>query len=245
MHDTELLILILLVAFPALSVLARAIDMPYPILLVLGGLLLGFVPGLPAPELEPDLVLVIFLPPLLYVAAFFADLRDLRANLRPISLLVGRARAVDRGARSPWSRACCSTAVGGGVRARRHPRPDRPDRRDGDHAAARGAAPAGQRHRGREPGQRRHRARRLPRGGRCGDRRVVLALARRRSSSSSASPAASLVGLAVGWLVAEVRARVDDVPTEVTISLFTGYAAYLPAEQLHVSGVLAAVTAGI
>ena len=87
MHDTELLLLILLVAIPALSVLARAIDTPYPILLVLAGLLLGFVPGLPAPELEPDLVLVIFLPPLLYVAAFFADLRDLRANLRSISLL--------------------------------------------------------------------------------------------------------------------------------------------------------------
>ena len=43
------------------------------------------------------------------------------------------------------------------------------------------------------------------------------------------------VGLVVGWLIAQVRARIDDTPTEVTISLFTGYAAYLPAEQLHVS----------
>src|SRR4051812_44870216 len=53
------------------------------------------------------------------------------------------------------------------------------------------------------------------------------------------------VGLIVGKLIVEARRRIDDVPTEVTISLFTGYAAYLPAEQLHVSGVIAAVTAGI
>src|SRR5829696_8125579 len=86
-HDSEVLILILLIALPGLSVISRQIDVPYPILLVLGGLALGLMPGLPSPELEPDLVLVIFLPPLLYVAAFFADLRDLRANARPISLL--------------------------------------------------------------------------------------------------------------------------------------------------------------
>ena len=61
--------------------------MPYPILLVLGGLALGAVPGIPDVELEPDLVLVLFLPPLLYSAAFFSSLRDLRANLRPISML--------------------------------------------------------------------------------------------------------------------------------------------------------------
>jgi len=53
------------------------------------------------------------------------------------------------------------------------------------------------------------------------------------------------IGLAVGWLIGKIRARVEDIPTEITISLFTGYAAYLPAEQLGVSGVLAAVTAGI
>ena len=56
-------------------------------LLVCGGLLLGFVPGLPHVELAPDIVLVAILPPLLYSAAFFTGLRDLRANLRPISLL--------------------------------------------------------------------------------------------------------------------------------------------------------------
>jgi hypothetical protein len=50
-------------------------------------LALGFVPGMPDVELEPDLVLVIFLPPLLYSAAFFSDLGSLRADLRPVSML--------------------------------------------------------------------------------------------------------------------------------------------------------------
>jgi len=53
------------------------------------------------------------------------------------------------------------------------------------------------------------------------------------------------IGLVVGFLVAEVRRRLEDPPIEITISLFTGYAAFLPAEQLGLSGVLAAVTAGI
>jgi monovalent cation/hydrogen antiporter len=54
---------------------------------VLGGLALGFVPGMPELELPPDLVLIAFLPPLLYSAAFFTSLRDLRLNVRPIGLL--------------------------------------------------------------------------------------------------------------------------------------------------------------
>jgi CPA1 family monovalent cation:H+ antiporter len=53
------------------------------------------------------------------------------------------------------------------------------------------------------------------------------------------------VGLIVGWIIRQLRSRLDDPPTEITISLFTGYAAYLPAERLELSGVLAAVTAGI
>src|SRR6476659_7901779 len=61
--------------------------LPPPLLFVTGGLLLGFVPGLPHIELAPDLVLVAILPPLLYSTAFFTGLRDLRANVRPIGLL--------------------------------------------------------------------------------------------------------------------------------------------------------------
>ena len=84
-------ILVLLAAVAALATLANRIDIPYPILLVLGGLVLGFVPELvpafPRVELEPDVVFLLFLPPLLYVSALFTSWRDFRANLRPISLL--------------------------------------------------------------------------------------------------------------------------------------------------------------
>jgi NhaP-type Na+/H+ or K+/H+ antiporter len=80
-------ILILLVAVAALATLANKTKVPYPILLVLGGLVLGFVPGLPRIELHPEVVFLLFLPPLLYVSAIFTSWRDFRADLRLISLL--------------------------------------------------------------------------------------------------------------------------------------------------------------
>src|SRR5262249_60652888 len=58
-----------------------------PILLVIGGLCLGMLPGLPPVILSPDLVFLVFLPPILWAAAYFTSLRDFRDNLRPISLL--------------------------------------------------------------------------------------------------------------------------------------------------------------
>src|SRR3712207_6786655 len=78
-----------MVAVAGLSVLARMVRVPYPILLVLGGLVIGFVPGMPEVTLPPELVLVAFLPPLLYWSGFFASPRDLRADARTISLLAG------------------------------------------------------------------------------------------------------------------------------------------------------------
>jgi CPA1 family monovalent cation:H+ antiporter len=53
------------------------------------------------------------------------------------------------------------------------------------------------------------------------------------------------IGLAVGYVVAEIRRRIDDTPTELTISLLTAYAAFIPADELGLSGVLAAVTTGL
>src|SRR5213083_884155 len=76
----DLVLLALLVAIAALLVLA-------PVLLVLGGLVLGFVPGIQTITLPPDVVLVAVLPPLLYSAAFYTSLRDLRQNIIPISAL--------------------------------------------------------------------------------------------------------------------------------------------------------------
>ena len=84
--QAEFLIAALLVAVAGLSALARRLGIPYPIVLVIGGALLGFVPGLPEVNLDPDVVLVVFLPPLLYSAAFFANLGDLRQTCAPISL---------------------------------------------------------------------------------------------------------------------------------------------------------------
>src|SRR3954449_9863524 len=86
MHQAELLIVGLLVGVAGLSALARRLSIPYPIVLVVGGALFGFVPGMPEVHLDPEVVLVIFLPPLLYGAAFFANLNDMRSNLRGLTL---------------------------------------------------------------------------------------------------------------------------------------------------------------
>jgi monovalent cation/hydrogen antiporter len=83
----ELVIFGLLVAVAGFVVLSGILKVPYPILLVVGGLALSLLPGLPTLELPPNLVLMIFLPPLLYSAAFFSSPCDLRANFRPIAFL--------------------------------------------------------------------------------------------------------------------------------------------------------------
>ena len=86
MHEIESLIF-LLAAAALLAQLARVLKVPYPILLVLGGLVMGFVPGLPNIEIPPEVIFVAFLPPLLNSAAFSSSPLDLRAQLRPIVLL--------------------------------------------------------------------------------------------------------------------------------------------------------------
>jgi NhaP-type Na+/H+ or K+/H+ antiporter len=77
----------LLTAAAILAQLARVLRVPYPVLLVLGGLAMGFVPGLPDVEIPPEVIFVAFLPPLLNAAAFSSSPLDLRAQLRPIVLL--------------------------------------------------------------------------------------------------------------------------------------------------------------
>ena len=85
--EQDLQLLGILVALGGLLVLAPVLRLPLPILLVAGGIGLGFVPGLPDVVLSPDIVLVAVLPPLLYSGAFFTSLRDLRINRRPIAFL--------------------------------------------------------------------------------------------------------------------------------------------------------------
>jgi Kef-type K+ transport system membrane component KefB len=90
MTTTITLVLGLLVATVVFASLATRLQVPYAILLVLGGALLGFLPGLPEVELNPELILFLFLPPLVYSSAWQTSWREFRANLRPIlSLAIG------------------------------------------------------------------------------------------------------------------------------------------------------------
>ena len=86
LHGVELVTL-LFIAVIGFSALARRLVLPYPILLVIGGLFLALIPGLPPVRLDPEIVFFLFLPPILWSAAYFTSFRDFRANLRPIALL--------------------------------------------------------------------------------------------------------------------------------------------------------------
>ena len=106
MHQAEIIVL-LLTAVGVLAVLAHKITLPYPIVLVVGGLALSFVSRLPPVNLNPDVVFYFILPALIYPAALFTSWRDFRRNLRPILLLaIGLmlATMLLRGSRIPLCR---------------------------------------------------------------------------------------------------------------------------------------------
>jgi Na+/H+ antiporter len=224
--------------------LAQRIGVPYPVLLVAVGALLSWSPWVNVPELLPEVVFYVFLPPLLYYAANFIAPDDLRAHARPIGLLavglvlvttaavagllvgiagVPVAVAVTAGAVVAPTDAVAATSVFGRLEV--------PERlativegegltNDGTalvlYTGAVGAAVAGTL--------------------RPGPLAVTLV----------AAPAGGAVlGLAVAWLVVQVRRRMDQPQLEITISLATPYVTYALAEALHVSGVLATVAAGV
>src|SRR6266498_1194874 len=243
-HD-QLVLLGLLALVGALLVAAPAVRVPYPIFLVLGGLALGFVPGIPSLQLPPDIVLVAVLPPLLYSSAFFTSLRELRANARPIGLLsiglviatmtmvaVVTHEAVDH---MSWSAAFVLGAIVSPT----------------DPIAATSIM--------RRLGVPR-RIVTVVEGEALVNDGTALVLYR-VAVTAAVSGAFSLwnaswhfvwseiggvgIGLVVGFLVAALRRRLDNPPVEVTIALMTGYLAFIPANAADASGVLAAVTAGI
>lgn len=214
-------------------------------MLVLGGLVLGFAPGIPDFELEPDLVLVIFLPPLLYGAAFFSSLRDLRANLRPVaSLSIGLvlatmalvgvvahtvidgmswAAAFTLGAVLSPTDPVAATAIAGRLGApRRFVTVVEGESLINDATAlillkfAVAAVVAGS---------------------------FSAPMAVGEFIGSSVGGVA--IGIAVSWVIVRIRKPIDDPLTEITISLLTPYLAFLPADAAGASGVLAAVTSGI
>lgn len=87
MHDNLLLILALLFSVFMMVMAAQKMKIAYPIFLVLAGLVISLLPGIPDVELDPDLVFLIFLPPLLYEAAWYTSWNDFWRWKRPISLL--------------------------------------------------------------------------------------------------------------------------------------------------------------
>jgi monovalent cation/hydrogen antiporter len=242
--DLQIVIAALFVSAAILNALANWLKVPYPITLVIGGLAIGLIPGLPAIHLEPDLVLLIFLPPLLYQSAFFYDLRSLRNDARVIALnsiglTLATAAAVGVVAHQvmdlPWA---VSFALGAIVSPT-------------DPVAATSIM--------RRVGAPRRIVNVLEGESLINDAaalvtyKVAVAAAIGEGVSAShtvlefAGEAAGgiAIGFVVGWAIAEIRRRVDDVNTELTISLFSAYGAFVPADALGVSGVLAVVTTGL
>ncbi|HEX8813275.1 MAG TPA: cation:proton antiporter, partial [Terracidiphilus sp.] len=86
-HAVEMVVLLLLTFVVLLGIFARKLSIPYPIVMVLGGLAISFLPGIPHFDLNPDIVFLIFLPPLLYSSAWNTSWRDFKANLVSILFL--------------------------------------------------------------------------------------------------------------------------------------------------------------
>jgi Na+/H+ antiporter len=87
LHEAQLILLLLLLFVAVFAALAQKLQTPYPIVLVIAGLLLGFVPGIPRITLEPDIIFLVVLPPLLYAGAWTTSWRDFSHNLVSISML--------------------------------------------------------------------------------------------------------------------------------------------------------------
>jgi CPA1 family monovalent cation:H+ antiporter len=243
-HDA-LVLLGLLAAGAGLLALAPLLKLPYPILLVVGGLALGFVPGMPHFSLSPNIVLVAILPPLLYSAAFFTSLRDLRTNMRPLSLLAlglvltttVSVAAVCHELIDGLSWPVCF--VIGAIVA------------PTDAVAATAIA--------ERLGIPRRLASIIEGESLVNDATALVAY--RFAVAAVVTGSFSLwhaswrfvvdvvggiaIGLAVGFVIRQVRRRLDHSPTEIAIALFSGWFAYLPAEAAGVSAVLAAVTVGV
>src|SRR6266516_627364 len=244
MHQAEIIVL-LLTAVGVLAVVAHKIALPYPIVLVLGGLALSFVPRLPAVNLNPDVVFYFILPAIIYPAALFTSWRDFRRNLRPILLLaIGLVLAttvvVAWIAQAivptlPWAAAFALGAI-----------VSPPDAIAATAIIRRLGVP--------------HRIQAILEGESLVNDATALvalqfAIAALLTGTFSLGHAALrfvwvaaggiAFGLLVGLVMRWVQSHLDDPPIQITVSLLTPFVAYLPAERLRVSGVLATVAAGI
>ena len=235
----------LLFAVALLAWGARAIGVPYPVVQVLGGLGLTFIPGAPEVHLDPDIVFLIFVPPLVSAAAYYAGHKRLRDRAPELTLLaialvaatVGAAAMVVHGLVDgmTWPAAFAlgaaiapTDAIAATAVFRRIGAPDRVLSVVEGESLVNDAT---------------------------GLVTLRVAIAAGVTGSFSALHGlgeffwASLGGVAVGllggWLASQLRRRLDDSLIEITITLLAPYAVFLGAEELHVSGVLAAVATGL
>jgi monovalent cation/hydrogen antiporter len=239
-------LLLLLIVVAVLVTAARRLRLPYPVVLLVGGLALGSIPGVPHIDLAPDVVLVLVLPPILYVSAVFTPIRSFKAEIGNIAslavgLVIASTAAVVGVALALVPAMTLPIAVALGAIA------SPPDAVAATAVMERLAVP--------------RRIIRLLEGESLLNDATALTIYRvALVAALAATPLFTfallgsfivvavggiLLGLAVGWIVSQIRARLEDIPVEITISLLTPYAAYLPAEALGVSGVLAAVAAGL
>jgi Na+/H+ antiporter len=235
----------LLVAIAVLARAANALAVPYPVFLVLGGLAIGLVPGTPKVELEPDLVLLIFLPPLVYYAAFELSPREMRTHARDIGgLAVGLVLATmalvavvshELVGHLSWAEAFTLGAIiaptdpiAATTVFRRLGAPQRLTTIvEGESLVNDASALAAFKVTSAAIGA------------------ASFSIAGAGLKFVAAALGGAAIGLVAGWVITRVRERLDDPPVEITLSLFTPYLAYLPAERLGASGILAAVCTGL
>ena len=235
----------LLAASVALALVARRLHVPLAVVLVLGGMALALVPGLPTIEFDPQLALVLFLPPLLQASAYRTDWPAFRFNLRPILLLaVGAvlftAAVVAVTAKMlvpdlPWAAAVALGAIVAppdAVAATSVLKNFRIPKRivtvlEGESLLNDASALVLYRF-------------------------AVTATMAGSISFGEASltfVAAAVGGTVVGYLVGRaamwIFARLEDTLLDILVTFLAGFAAYIAAEHLHVSGVLAAVACGL
>jgi len=238
-------VLLLLFAAALLVRLAEFGKIPAPIVLVLGGLGIALVPGLPEIELDPDVVFLVFLPPLVYAAGWRTSPLELRALTRPLALLsvglvfltaavvalvahalvpeLGWAEAALLGAILAPTDAVSATSI-----FRRLGAPERVRLLvEGESMINDGTALV---------------LYRIAVGVATGG---AFALGHASLEFLGVSAGGIAVGLAVGWISTLVLRSQTDTGLSIFISVLTAYGAYVGAEELHVSGILAAVVAGL
>jgi len=242
-HGIELIVALLL-ASTVLAGVARAINVHYAIVLVLGGLAAGLIVGTSAPRVDPKIVLLVFLPPLIYAASFSSSTQDLRENARAIGLLAVGLVLATMGAVAVVAHLVAHIGWGPSLVLGAILGPTDPVAATS--VLRRLGAPA--------------RISTILEGEALvndGTGLTVYRLAVAAVVSGHFALGTGIfkfvevcaggvaIGLAAGWLSVEVRRRIDEPQIEISISLLTAYLAYIPADRLGVSGVLAAVAAGL